>query len=258
MHKRRGQSDSWTRRARSAGGRVLGHAGNALGEQHLGTEALVAFVDGELTLGAHQRAAAHVAGCLECSDEVRTQVLTRSAVRSAAVPVVPVGLLGALRGIPGTPLTPFSPPTAPTPPHGVVLDEHGAWVAVLRPDRYGPVGDDRTPPSTRGRGALGLVVVGVGMLTVGVLAAAPAPAPVQDPAVPAAAPVQQARFTVPPAPTAARAVTPDAAPAETPTAAPAKTPQTATSPPTGQAGADTVGRSAAAVVAPAPVGTARP
>ncbi len=248
MQERREQSDSWTRRARSAGGRVLGHAGNALGEEHLGTEALVAFVDGELTLGAHQRAAAHVAGCLECSDEVRAQVLTRSAVRSAAVPVVPVGLLGALRGIPGAPRTPPAATTPPPPPHGVVLDEHGAWVAVLRPDRYGPVGVDRTPPSTRGRGTLGLVAVGVGLLTVGVLSAAPAP--VQDPAAPAAAPVQQARFTVPPAPTAA--------PAEAATDAPDGTPQTATSPPTGQAGGDTVGRSAATAVAPAPAGTARP
>ncbi|MEO6879374.1 MAG: zf-HC2 domain-containing protein [Mycobacteriaceae bacterium] len=138
---------SWAHRARSVGERVIGHAGHALGEEHLGTEALVAFVDGELSLGAHQRAAAHVAGCVECSDEVRAQVQARSAVRGAPVPRVPIELLGALRGIPGAGGDHGWVPGSATR-GAVVLDENGGWVAVLRPDEFGATSSS-SPPTCR-------------------------------------------------------------------------------------------------------------
>lgn len=142
---------SWAHRARSVGERVIGHAGHALGEEHLGTEALVAFVDGELTPGAHQRATAHVVGCVECSNEVRAQIQARSAVRTAPVPRVPLGLLGALRGIPGAGADRGWVPGSATR-GAVVLDENGGWVAVLRPDEFG-ASRSSSPPAGRSQTA---------------------------------------------------------------------------------------------------------
>lgn len=142
---------SWAHRARSVGGRVIGHAGHALGEEHLGTEALVAFVDGELAPGARQRAATHVAGCVECSNEVRAQVQARSAVRTAAVPHVPLELLGVLRDIPGTGGDRGWVPGSPTR-GAVVLDENGGWVAVLRPEEFS-TGSSSSPADERSQTA---------------------------------------------------------------------------------------------------------
>lgn len=142
---------SWAHRARSVGERVIGHAGQALGEEHLGTEALVAFVDGELAAGAHQRAAAHVAGCVECSNEVRAQVQARSAVRTAAVPRLPLGLLGALRDIPGAGADRRWAPGSPTR-GAVVLDANGGWVAVLRPEEF-TTGSTSSPAGGRSQTA---------------------------------------------------------------------------------------------------------
>lgn len=142
---------SWAHRARSVGERVIGHAGHALGEEHLGTEALVAFVDGELTPGARQRAAAHVTGCVECGNEVRAQVQARSAVRAAPVPRAPLGLLGALHGIPGESACHVWPLGSHTR-GAVVLDENGGWVAVLRPDEFGTASSS-SPPAGRSQTA---------------------------------------------------------------------------------------------------------
>ena len=68
--------------------------------QHLALDAVVAFVDGELSLAAHERAAAHVARCAMCSAEVAAQRQARSAVRSANSPATPAALLAALQAIP--------------------------------------------------------------------------------------------------------------------------------------------------------------
>ncbi len=68
--------------------------------QHLALDAVVAFVDGELSLAAHERAAAHVARCATCSAEVAAQRQARSAVRSANSPATPAALLAALQAIP--------------------------------------------------------------------------------------------------------------------------------------------------------------
>lgn len=137
-----GRPVSWLSRARDAS--------SALGAgEHLTTEAVVAFVDGELRAGARQRAGAHVAVCEECAEEVAAQSQARSAVRSAAPPCVPDGLIGALRGIPGragtsgrpVPALLGSSPGAPLATGllagSVVLDSTGTWVAVLRPEVFG-------------------------------------------------------------------------------------------------------------------------
>lgn len=224
---------SWTSRALGAGGRALGTAGHVLssaeqrggshlGSAHLGTEALVAYVDGELGMGAHQRAAAHLALCTECAGDVQAQLQARSAVRAAVTPCTPAGLLGALRQIPEV-QPPPAPPPDPAVRGAVVLDADGAWVSVLRPERFGAVAPAAPgSPAPRRRG-FPLVVLTVSALAVGVLVAAPSAteAPV---AGTGAAPVHTARLPGPTPSTTGTVVVGVSGP-----------PQTATSPSAGQA-----------------------
>lgn len=68
--------------------------------EHLALDALVAFVDGELSASAYDRAAAHLAHCSACSTEAAAQRQARAAVRGADTPHVPPELLRALESIP--------------------------------------------------------------------------------------------------------------------------------------------------------------
>ncbi|WP_258343005.1 zf-HC2 domain-containing protein [Saccharopolyspora gregorii] len=124
--------------------------GWGLSEQHLALDALVAFVDGELTAGAHDRAAAHLARCPACAAEATAQRQARAAVRSASCPSMSAGLLQALQSIP-------SSAELPAQPDGLALTEEGQLVAVnpgARPGRFGsgaalgsstPLGGGRQP-----------------------------------------------------------------------------------------------------------------
>ncbi len=67
---------------------------------HLNLDAIVAFADGEMTLVAYQRAAAHVARCPQCDNEVNQQVVARSWLRAAGSPAMPNSLLDTLKSIP--------------------------------------------------------------------------------------------------------------------------------------------------------------
>lgn len=67
---------------------------------HLNLDAIVAFADGEMTLGAYQRAAAHVVRCPQCEYEVNQQVVARSWLRAAGSPAIPMSLLDSLKSIP--------------------------------------------------------------------------------------------------------------------------------------------------------------
>ena len=183
------RSTSWAHRALGAGGRALGSAGHALtsveqrgsshlGTAHLGVEALVAYVDGELGMGAHQRAAAHLAVCTECACEVQAQLQARAAVRAAGTPCTPAGLLGALRQIPEAQAPRLLPPPGATVRGAVVQGDNGAWVSVLRPERYDSTavpaatdGNDANTVRTRRHG-FPLMVLGVSALAVGVLVTA--------------------------------------------------------------------------------------
>lgn len=94
------------------GGRQLAHmwavmtsvfaaaAAEVRAEGHLATDAVVAFVDGELSLTAHDRAARHLAHCALCTAEVAAQRQASIAVRDAGAPAVPATLLAALHDIP--------------------------------------------------------------------------------------------------------------------------------------------------------------
>lgn len=76
--------------------------------EHLSIEAVAAFVDGELTMKSHLRAATHLSLCPQCAAEVEAQGQARSALRDSCPIVVPSALLGMLSQIPHA-----SPPDPP-------------------------------------------------------------------------------------------------------------------------------------------------
>lgn len=69
--------------------------------EHLASEAIAAYVDGELRMNAYLRAAQHLSLCPECAAEVDAQQQARIALRRAASDVsMPSSLLGLLSQIP--------------------------------------------------------------------------------------------------------------------------------------------------------------
>jgi anti-sigma factor RsiW len=68
--------------------------------EHLSTEAIAAFVDGELRMNAHLRAASHLSLCAQCATEVEAQAQARSALRDSCPIDIPSSLLGLLSQIP--------------------------------------------------------------------------------------------------------------------------------------------------------------
>ncbi|MEE2033691.1 anti-sigma factor family protein [Rhodococcus chondri] len=70
--------------------------------EHLASEAVAAYVDGELRMTPYLRAAEHLSICPECAAEVEAQQQARHALRAAAqrAPQMPSSLLGALNSIP--------------------------------------------------------------------------------------------------------------------------------------------------------------
>jgi hypothetical protein len=107
--------------------------GWGLPEQHLALDAIVAFVDGELSASAHDRAVAHLAHCPACSAEATTQRQARTAVKEAEAPSVSPALLKALQAIPGT-------AELPGVPEGLALSEDGQLVTTTRSERSDQLG----------------------------------------------------------------------------------------------------------------------
>jgi anti-sigma factor RsiW len=68
--------------------------------EHLSVEAIAAFVDGELRMNAHLRAAHHLSLCPQCAAEVEDQIRARTALRDSQPIRIPSGLLGMLADIP--------------------------------------------------------------------------------------------------------------------------------------------------------------
>src|SRR6478609_7792732 len=64
--------------------------------EHLASEAIAAFVDGELRMSAYLRAAHHLSICAECAFEVDSQQQARRALRRSGDVAMPSGLLGLL------------------------------------------------------------------------------------------------------------------------------------------------------------------
>lgn len=68
--------------------------------EHLSVEAIAAFVDGELRMNAHLRAAHHLSLCAQCAAEVDDQSRARAALRDSRPIRIPSALLGMLADIP--------------------------------------------------------------------------------------------------------------------------------------------------------------
>jgi anti-sigma factor RsiW len=68
--------------------------------EHLSVEAIAAFVDGELRMNAHLRAAHHLSLCPQCAAEVEDQSRARTALRDSQPIRIPSALLGMLADIP--------------------------------------------------------------------------------------------------------------------------------------------------------------
>jgi hypothetical protein len=100
----------------------------SLPEQHLLPDAVVAFVDGELSPTAHDRAAAHLARCPFCAAEAATQRQARSMMKAASAPCAPAGLLASLMNIP-------QDVELPSGPDNLAVTEDGQLVTVLRPGK---------------------------------------------------------------------------------------------------------------------------
>jgi anti-sigma factor RsiW len=103
-------------------------------ESHLLPDAVVAFVDGELSLGAQDRAASHIARCPVCAAEVMSQRQACTAVRHAGAPSMSAGFLASLRSIPQN-------TELPTSPDNLAVTSDGQLVAIQRPDRVAGLRD---------------------------------------------------------------------------------------------------------------------
>lgn len=68
--------------------------------EHLASEAVAAFADGELRMAAYLRAARHIAECPECAAEVDAQQQARAALKDSGEVSMPTSLLGLLSQIP--------------------------------------------------------------------------------------------------------------------------------------------------------------
>ncbi|MCE6994560.1 zf-HC2 domain-containing protein [Saccharothrix sp. S26] len=128
-----------------------------LPEQHLLPDAVVAFVDGELSASAHSRASAHLQRCPFCAAEAYAQQQARSAVRAADAPCAPASLLARLGAIP-------QEVELPSAPDGLAVTEDGQLVTVQRPDRVafgnGPVLGSGRPFGTGGGSRFGAGLFG--------------------------------------------------------------------------------------------------
>lgn len=70
--------------------------------EHLSPEAIAAYVDGELRMTAHLRAAHHLSLCHQCAAEIDAQSQAREALRDSRPVTMPSGLLGLLSQIPSS------------------------------------------------------------------------------------------------------------------------------------------------------------
>ncbi|CAM3117333.1 zf-HC2 domain-containing protein [Saccharomonospora xinjiangensis] len=119
--------------------------GWGMAESHLLPDAVVAFVDQELSLGAQERAASHLARCPRCAAEVAAQRAASAAVRQARTPAISAGFLASLCEIPHTVELPHSPDS-------LAVGADGQVMAVQRPDQVAGLRES-LPPGALGTSA---------------------------------------------------------------------------------------------------------
>ncbi len=108
----------------SSGGRRFSVQVPDWGQDHLSTEAVAAYVDGELGERPYDRATRHLAECGECAAQVVAQGQARAALRSARCPSLPSSLISSLRSIP-------QDADLPPAPNGLAMGRDGQFVAML-------------------------------------------------------------------------------------------------------------------------------
>lgn len=107
-------------------------------EDHLAVDAIVAYADGELSLTAHQRAAAHLGRCPSCAAEVAEQTTMQQFLRSASLPRMPGSLFDSLTSIPlALPVTVPTVPGLDRGPDGQVRHRNPALAGRGRRLRFG-------------------------------------------------------------------------------------------------------------------------
>ena len=111
------------------------------GQAHLTLDAIVAYVDDELSPVAHARAQAHLECCGECRAEVVAQRQARTALRGAGGPNLPSSLLHSLRSIPVEAELPPMPPGL-----GVTADGQFVLLRDVPQAAPGPTCPDPTCP----------------------------------------------------------------------------------------------------------------
>ncbi|HZZ48604.1 MAG TPA: zf-HC2 domain-containing protein [Pseudonocardia sp.] len=151
---------------------VSGNGGSAWGGGHLALDAIVAYVDEELSSGAKRRALEHLSGCRECAGEVVAQTQARLALRASSAPSLPSNLMHNLRGIP-------LHAELPEPPAGLSVGADGQLFEIQRAPRP----SRRRHPDRWVRLGAGAVMSGlaIGALVVVNNTAVNQPAPVRGP-----------------------------------------------------------------------------
>ncbi|CAM2795869.1 DNA-directed RNA polymerase sigma-70 factor [Prescottella defluvii] len=103
--------------------------------EHLASEAIASYVDGELRMNAYLRASQHLALCPECAAEVDAQQQARIALRHAGEVAMPSSLFGVLSQIPRchVPEPENTPPPASAP--GIISFDPNGDIARRWPFR---------------------------------------------------------------------------------------------------------------------------
>jgi hypothetical protein len=166
-------------------------------ESHLAQEAIAALVDGELTAGPAQRAARHLAGCLQCRMAVQAQREAKEALLESADVALPGDLMSRLCAIPFTTDVPGSGSgglgaMTAGPDELTVSGDSGAWSLDLHPHRRRQT-PDHTARWLR-RGFVG-TLVGLGVGVTALALNLPGAEPVPQPEGPVAAPTSPQQHT---------------------------------------------------------------
>jgi hypothetical protein len=169
-------------------------------ESHLAQEAIAALVDGELTAGPANRAARHLAGCMQCRLAVQAQREAKEALHESADVAVPGDLMSRLCAIPFTTDVPGTGSGGGTMSAGpgelTVTGASGSWSVDLRPRRHQT--SEHTARWLR-RGLAGtLAGLGVGVTALALNLPGAAPVPQRDDPVAGPTSPEQHNEVVPP------------------------------------------------------------
>ncbi|EUA50245.1 hypothetical protein I552_1181 [Mycobacterium xenopi 3993] len=115
--------------------------------EHLSTEAIAAFVDGELRMNAHLRAAHHLSLCAQCAAEVEDQSRARAALRDSQPIRIPAPCSACWPRF--LILGPIAQPGSTTTSRDLICPTNWLMAARMTGANAGRVGTRRATPCTR-------------------------------------------------------------------------------------------------------------